>query len=531
MKEINQQKEAVKHQVEQSAKKVWQQRTNKKLYTDAKGVKGNIGIGKNGNRVTKRFKEGLEFAQLFKQLWNKSVQEGNGTVSESLSIELALRSNTAVQKLKDTPYDILDAVDFFLKHGCPNAGRITVAQAVDLHLERQKDRGLRDTSASKDHKNFNSNFKPFLKSFGKRLLISITAEEVEKWLKTREAEWIKKKGAKWSPNTWNSYRNVLCGFWGTMADKNYCSKALNPFEKLAIREERDGNIRPKIIFAQDAEKFFLFLEGRAKSIRKDYRRETWFDLAANVLSWFCGVRSEKRDLVSWDNLDRDAEYSESLNLPDLTGWELSIYANEEKKGQSKILPIPEHAKKWLILVESKIGTLKGPVFHGDFFQRYSSRKKEFEKETGIKIPTNSARHTFASHHLAMWGNEGCTKMRMGHKENSTTLFDNYLTIVKHKKAIPYYGIIPLEVKLNEERQEKVKALAVKISALRKQSNIGQLCWDQNMELQPVQDWEEFDQQHEEYWSRPAGIKYTDDLLLLPDDDKELIKVILPEVKI
>jgi len=106
-----------------------------------------------------------------------------------------------------------------------------------------------------------------------------------------------------------------------------------------------------------------------------------------------------------------------------------------------------------------------------------------------------------------------------------------LTIVKHKKAIPYYGIIPLEVKLNEERQEKVKALAVKISALRKQSNKGQLYWDQNMELQPVQDWEEFDQQHEEYWSRPAGIKYTDNLLLLPDDDKELIKVILPEVKI
>ncbi|HAW02210.1 MAG TPA: hypothetical protein DCX10_10810, partial [Verrucomicrobiales bacterium] len=163
MKEINQQKEAVKHQVEQSAKKVWQQRTIKKLYTDAKGVKANIGIGKNGNRVPKRFKEGLEFAQLFKQLWNKSVQEGNSTVSESLSIELALRSNTAVQKLKDTPYDILDAVDFFLKHGCPKAGRITLAQAVDLHLERQKDRGLRDTSASKDHKNFNSNFKPFLK--------------------------------------------------------------------------------------------------------------------------------------------------------------------------------------------------------------------------------------------------------------------------------------------------------------------------------------------------------------------------------
>ncbi|MBT3596415.1 MAG: hypothetical protein HN505_10615 [Verrucomicrobia bacterium] len=52
-----------------------------------------------------------------------------------------------------------------------------------------------------------------------------------------------------------------------------------------------------------------------------------------------------------------------------------------------------------------------------------------------------------------------------------------------------------------------------------------------MELQPVQDWEEFDQQHEEYWSPPAGIEYTNDLLLLPDDDKELIKDILPEVKI
>ena len=92
--------------------------------------------GEKGGGFIKSFnKEGLEFAQLFKQLWNKSVQEDNSTVSESLSIELALRSNTAVQKLKDTPYDILDAVDFFLKHGCPKAGIITVAQAVDLHLE------------------------------------------------------------------------------------------------------------------------------------------------------------------------------------------------------------------------------------------------------------------------------------------------------------------------------------------------------------------------------------------------------------
>ena len=93
-----------------------------------------------------------------------------------------------------------------------------------------------------------------------------------------------------------------------------------------------GTSGQKLFLLKTLKSFFFFLEGRAKSIRKDYRRETWFDLAANVLSWFCGVRSEERDLVSWDDLDRDAEYSESLNLPDLTGWELSIYANEEKKG-------------------------------------------------------------------------------------------------------------------------------------------------------------------------------------------------------
>ncbi len=51
MKEINQQKEAVKHQVEQSAKKVWQQRTIKKLYTDPKGVKANIGLVRMGNAL------------------------------------------------------------------------------------------------------------------------------------------------------------------------------------------------------------------------------------------------------------------------------------------------------------------------------------------------------------------------------------------------------------------------------------------------------------------------------------------------
>ena len=183
----------------------------------------------------------------------------------------------------------------------------------------------------------------------------------------------------------------------------------------------------------------------------------WRDIAANVLTWFCGLRTDEKDRTSWEDLNRDVTYARQHNLADSTGWELSVYATEEKTTTSKILPVPKNAQKWLRLVEAKIGSLKGDMSNGDFFQRYADRKREFKQTTGHTILQNSHRHTFASHHYAFYGSEELTKRRMGHTEDSTTLFNNYLSVINFTTAAPYYEIIPRQVEKIESWEKEVKS--------------------------------------------------------------------------
>ena len=352
-----QQKATVQNLFEEVSKKVWRRRLIKTILKDDKGAKAYLGYGKSAKRVRQRFRQGEAFAKLFKKLWNKAVEENDHTVSDSLTTEMALRSSLAVENLKDTPYDVLDAVDFFLKHGVPKNGRITVTEAVKVFAERKADKKTRTSQRKIGRRNHKANFQPLIDKFGSRLLIDISSDEVEKWFREREARREKETGSSWSPSTWNSYRRVLVGFWGELERRNYCSEALNPFQQLVTRDVQDGNIRIKIKLAPVVKEFFHFLEDKANTTRCDHREGMWRDIAANVLMWFCGLRSEEKDRTSWEEFDRSVRYADHHNATDASGWELSVYATKERTTTSKILPMPEHARKWLLLVEVNIGPL------------------------------------------------------------------------------------------------------------------------------------------------------------------------------
>ena len=529
MQSDQQQKATVQNLVEEVSKKVWRRRLINSIGKDDKGVYAYLGYDKSAKRVRQRFRQGEAFAKIFKKLWNKAVEENDHTVSDSLTTEMALRSSLAVENLKDTPYDVLDAVDFFLKHGVPKNGRITVTEAVKVFAERKADKKTRTSQSEIGRRNHKANFQPLIDKFGSRLLIDISSDEVEKWFREREAQREKGTGSSWSPSTWNSYRRVLVGFWGELARRNYCSEALNPFQQLVTRDIRDGNIRIKIKLAPVVKEFFHFLEDKANTTRCDHREGMWRDIAANVLTWFCGLRTEEKDRTSWEDLNRDVTYAQQHNLADSTGWELSVYATEEKTTTSKILPVPENARKWLLLVEEKIGPLEGDIIDGDFFQRYKCRKREFKETTGNKILQNSHRHTFASHHYAFYGSEELTKRRMGHTEDSTTLFNHYLSVINFTTASPYYEIIPQEVENAEAKQKRLEPLLEEVKSLRARSNINKLCWTKNDGLQPVQKYS--DQEYEMaaesigHYVNIDGVLYREDLDFADDDDQKVAELL------
>ena len=148
------------------------------------------------------------------------------------------------------------------------------------------------------------------------------------------------------------------------------------------------------------------------------------ELALSVVGWFCGIRVEEIGRAGWEELDKEAEQGGDSERKDFTGWEITVWANKEKSGINKVVTVPENAKHWLELCEAhwdnagvKKACTNGSFAADDHTQRMKKLRSKFTKETGIELPQNTARHSFASHHLAMCGDAKLTAERLGHKSD------------------------------------------------------------------------------------------------------------------
>ena len=116
MDQSQQVKEQIKFDVERAVGKVFRKKPIKAISEDSKGWKFSLGYGKENRRVWQRYKTHEE-AQIFKSLWNKGVHQKDETLLEALTEEGAYRTKLAKIGLEGLPYDLLDAVNFFKKHG------------------------------------------------------------------------------------------------------------------------------------------------------------------------------------------------------------------------------------------------------------------------------------------------------------------------------------------------------------------------------------------------------------------------------
>ena len=121
----------------------------------------------------------------------------------------------------------------------------------------------------------------------------------------------------------------------------------------------------------------------------------------------------------------------------------------------------DNAKHWLELCEAhwdnaavkKVCT-NGSFAANDHKQRMKDLRAKFTKETRIKLPQNTARHSCASHHLALYGDATLTAERLGHKSDPSTLNQWYRAGMKPSYAEKYFDIFPeVEEKRRKEEEE------------------------------------------------------------------------------
>jgi integrase len=441
--------------VKELAKTVLNKRPIRKIYEDKIGFKCAFGYDRYSKRVVVRLGKDRLFVISVQECWNNYLSR-NDTLGANLVTEMVLLDNRmASQKLKSHPsVTLVECVDFYIEHAMPEIGFVVnISEAIDHYFDIQKNKRLGTTSADPNHKNAKTYYDPMRKELGDQLIISITREKVEKYLK--------KMGKNWGARTYNNHRQAGVTMWNTLAAKGYASEALNPWLKVdKINETKRGRRKgsEKAVKQTIANKYFKFLEEDCAKYPSKYP-----ELALSVVTWFCGIRLEEVDRIDWDSIDEHAEHIGKNEKPDYSGWSITVWDAQEKSSVNKVNPIPENAQRWLNLCkvnwpEDKLTY----IAHPNWIKRKQLLWAKFKKQDGNSpLPQNSARHTWASHHLALYQDPILTSQRLGHRDSSRTLFEYYATFAKPSDGKKYFEInsklkdIEDKIKVEQSRQNEI----------------------------------------------------------------------------
>jgi len=106
-----------------------------------------------------------------------------------------------------------------------------------------------------------------------------------------------------------------------------------------------------------------------------------------------------------------------------------------KKRRARLVDISDNLAAWLI----KYCKTDGDVCLKE--TSYRRQAKLIRTRAGIDFPSNGARHSFATYHLAMHEDAAKTSLQLGHTDVSV-LFDHYRGLANKPEAEKYWQIYP-----------------------------------------------------------------------------------------
>ena len=119
------------NKVEQLIKDVFIKRPITNLVETSYGFRACFGLKKDGTPDKRRLGKDRALAKEIKEQWNRALAKGDQTTANAITTLTAINTAKAVELMRETPFEILDAVEFFLEHGMPPTV-ITVAEAMDI---------------------------------------------------------------------------------------------------------------------------------------------------------------------------------------------------------------------------------------------------------------------------------------------------------------------------------------------------------------------------------------------------------------
>lgn len=325
-------------------------------------------------------------------------------MAEFVSLRAELRGAGATMR---------EAVSFFLKHGASLKRPVKVSAAVRAFVDAKEEKG----KALRTVQSYRQALKSLSLMHGERWVHELTTEDVRAWLNAQG----------WAARSWNGALGFARTFltWCMRPDQGHATRNV----ALGI-ERRTEETAEEIATLELRECEVLLREARRRAI--DEGGVAWKLLAFVVIGMFGGLRRAELERLTM----------EDVNLEERT---VIVRAANAKTRQRRVVELSANAVAWLQGMKLKSrGTLKRE-------QRVSERVcpanlkrlwPVFWRSCGFsEWKSNALRHTFASMHLAMWGDEAKLQTLMGH-ESGPMLHRHYKALKTKKEAEVFWSLVP-----------------------------------------------------------------------------------------
>ena len=312
---------------------------------------------------------------------------------------LRIMAQGCADRLKAFGKTIADATAHFVTHLEAIERSCTVAALVDeVIAAKTKACGRRQRPASEAYINdLKIRLGRFSKTFGERLVATVTSLEIEDWLGGLK----NKRGEILSPQSRGNYARVLGATFSYAVKRRYSPS--NPIKEI---EKPTSDSKPGIL---SVEQTGALLEAASPEI-----------LPYIAIGAFAGLRAKEIERLDW----RDINFEEN---------EIAV-GSENKTGERHVDILP-NLREWLLPCRKHSGKVAPDNF-----------RKHFEWARGIAgivpWPDNALRHSYGSYHLKHFGNDAQTKLQMGHWRDSSVLFSHYRRAVTRRNAERYWNIRP-----------------------------------------------------------------------------------------
>jgi integrase len=320
----------------------------------------------------------------------------NGIEHAEFPTTIRVMAQNAVEQLKPFDKTIADAVQHYVAYLKAIEKSCTAEQLVRELLKAKE----RDGASHWHLNDIRSRLGAFAKKFDGKMVATITSREIDDWLHS----------IPFSPMTRNHYRGLVVLAFNFAMRCGYATS--NP--ALGAAKAKVVDKTPGILSVNEAARL---LEAATLDV-----------LPYIAIALFAGLRrAEVERRLDWKQIDFESGLIE-------------VTAQNSKTAQRRFVKMQPNLREWLLPLRQH----RGKVIPQNSFRFRQSLEQAREAAGITKWPENALRHSFASYHLAHFGDLNALTLEMGHT-NSRMLFAHYRELVKPKEAERYWNVRPARI--------------------------------------------------------------------------------------